>query len=230
MQSSFPFSNLSAEELLQQRTRVMRSTYILLALTLIPTVIGALIAEKIGFRLFARGGWLLYLTYSWITFGLVFLIEWARDSVLGIFLLFVFTFIEGFLLPGMLHYALGYANGGTLIALAAGGTAVIFFVMAAIARVTKRDFSFLERALTTWLLLIILAIFMNLVLNIPTLWVLIAGAVIFVGSLFILSTISGIVNGGETDYVNATLALYVSLLSIFSYLLLALKVLLGKRE
>jgi FtsH-binding integral membrane protein len=145
-------------------------------------------------------------------------------------LLLAFTFMMGLLLAPLLQTALGLSNGGQIIAMAAAGTGVAFFGMAAIATVTKRDFSFLGKFLMVGVIVAMIAIVANLFLQMPALSLTISAVVVLLSTMLILYTLSGIINGGETNYVSATLSLYISIYNIFSSLVQLLMAFTGNRD
>jgi len=154
----------------------------------------------------------------------------ARNSGLGVILLLGFTFVMGVLLGPILQVALKLSNGTEVIGLAAGGTSAIFFVLAGIASTTKRDFSFLGKFLTVGIVLLIIASLANLFFQIPALALALSGVAVLLFSGFLLFDVSRIVNGGETNYVMATLSIYLDIYNLFINLLNILMVLMGNRD
>jgi modulator of FtsH protease len=136
----------------------------------------------------------------------------------------------GLMLSGLLRVALGLTNGGQLIALAGGGTAAVMFVMAGVATTSKRDFSNMGKFLFVALIALLVAVVANLFLQIPALALTISTLAIVLFSAFLLYDLSRIVNGGETNYISATLAVYLSLYNIFANLLSLLMAFTGERE
>jgi len=218
-----------AQDIALQQQRVLRNTYLLLALTMVPTVIGAYIG--IG-----TGG--IIMQYPIVSFfvmlgaviGLQFAIAANRNSGLGVVLLLAMTFILGWWLGPLLAVALSLKNGPQLIGVAAIGTGVIFFVMAGIATTVKKDFSFMGKFLFIGMIVALLAIIANMFLQIPALALTISAIVVVVFSLFLLHDVSRIVNGGETNYIMATTGCYMSLFNIFANLLQILMALSGERD
>ncbi|MCX7179785.1 MAG: Bax inhibitor-1 family protein, partial [Proteobacteria bacterium] len=183
-----------------QQLRVLRNTYFLLALTMVPTVLGALVGVQAGFSFLAGSpviGFLLFLGIAW---GFMWGIERNKNSGLGVALLLGFTFFMGLMLSGMLRVALGFSNGGTLIALAAGGTGAIFVTLAGIASTSKRDFSNLGKFLFAGMILILVAALANAFFQIPILSLVISALAVVIFSAYILFDINSIVRGGETNY------------------------------
>ena len=209
--------------------RVMRNTYLLLALTMVPTVIGAYIGMATGavILMHPMAATLLMLG---AVIGLQFAVIKNRNSSLGVVLLLLMTGILGWWLGPLLSLALKMANGGQLIAYAATGTGVIFFGMGAIATATKRDFSFMGKFLFVGMIALLIAMFANMFLQIPALALTISTLVIVVFSLFLLHDLSRIIRGGETNYIVATTGVYMSLFNIFANLLTILMMLSGNRR
>ncbi|MFA7269052.1 MAG: Bax inhibitor-1/YccA family protein [Sterolibacterium sp.] len=213
-----------------QQHRVLRNTYFLLALSMIPTVLGALIGVQVGFSFFAGSpviGFLLFLGIAW---GFMWGIEKNKNSGLGVALLLGFTFFMGLMLSGLLRVALGFSNGGTLIALAAGGTGAIFVTLAGIASTTKRDFSNIGKFLFAGMILILVAALANAFFQIPLLSLVISALAVVIFSAYILFDINSIVQGGETNYISATLKVYLDIYNIFVNLLSLLMAFTGQRD
>ncbi len=200
------------------RNRVLRNTYTLLAISMVPTVLGALLALKLN--LFAGLSPLISTVVFFVgAFGLMFMVEKNKNSAAGVGFLMLFTFFMGIMLSRILAAVLSLSNGSDIITMAFGGTAVIFAVMASIASTSKRDFSFLGKALFTGVIVVILAAIANIFLAMPALTLAIAAAATVIFSLFILYDVQRIVNGGETNYISATLSLYLNIYNIFTSLL-----------
>jgi FtsH-binding integral membrane protein len=225
-QAGYP---VGAREIALQQNRVLRNTYLLLAVTMVPTVIGAFIG-------ISTGG--IIMQYPIVSFfvmlaaviGLQFAIAANRNSSLGVVLLLAMTFILGWWLGPLLAVALSLKNGPQLIGMAAIGTGVIFFVMAGIATTVKKDFSFMGKFLFVGMIVALLAIIANMFLQIPALALTISAIVVVVFALFLLHDVSRIVNGGETNYIMATTGCYLSLFNIFANLLQLLMALTGERD
>jgi len=217
-------------ELAQQHNRVLRNTYFLLGLTMIPTVLGALAGVQLGFSFLAGSPVMGFLLFLGIAFGFMWGIEKTKNSGMGVALLLGFTFFMGLMLSGMLRVALGFSNGGTLIALAAGGTGAIFVTLAGVASSTKRDFSGIGKFLFAGMILILVAMFANIFFQIPLLSLVISAVAVVVFSAYILYDINNIVHGGETNYISATLKVYLDIYNIFVHLLSLLMALAGQRD
>jgi modulator of FtsH protease len=209
------------------RNKVLRNTYLLLALSMIPTAVGALAGISMHFML---RGWLGPLLFLGVSFGAFFAIEKTKNSPVGVAILLAWTGFMGLWLSQMLQIALRFANGGQLIAIAAGGTAAIFFTLAGIATVTKRDFSFMGKFLMVGLVLTVIASLANLYFQMPALMLTISVVAVLIFSAYILYDVSQIVNGGETNYVTATLQLYLDVYNIFVSLLNLLMAFSGDRR
>jgi modulator of FtsH protease len=218
-----------AGEIALQQNRVLRNTYLLLALTMVPTVIGAMIGMATG-GIIMQHPIISTLVMLGAVIGLQFAIAANRNSGLGVVLLLGMTFLLGWWLGPLLTVALSLRNGPQLVGFAAAGTGVIFFVMAAIATTTKRDFSFMGKFLFVGMIVLLIAMLANMFLQIPALALTISALVIVVFSLFLLHDVSRIVNGGETNYVMATTGVYLSLFNIFANLLHLLMALAGERD
>ena len=219
----------SQEQALQQN-RVLRNTYWLLALSMLPTIVGALVGVEFGFSLFAGSPLISFLVFMGIAFAFMWGIERTKDSAMGVVLLLGFTFFMGLMLSGILRVALGFSNGASLIATAASGTGAIFFTLATVATVTKRDFSSLGKFLFVGVVVILLAALANAFLQIPVLLLTISAIAVLIFSAYILYDISRIVNGGETNYISATLAVYLDVYNVFVSLLNLLMAFGGNRD
>ena len=230
MQTPFQVTGQATQEVALQQNRVLRNTYLLLALSMIPTVVGAFIGVKMGFSLFPGSPVLSFMVFIGIAFAFIWGIERTKNSGVGVALLLGFTFFMGLMLAGILRAALGFSNGGVLIATAAGGTGAIFFTLAGIATVTKKDFSFLGKFLFIGLVILILASLANIFFAVPALALTISTVAVLIFSGYILYYISRIVTGGETNYISATLSVYLDIYNLFVHLLNLLMLLSGRRD
>ena len=203
----------------QSANRVLRNTYMLLALTMVPTVAGALLGVQMQFSFMAGSPFIAFALFLGISFAFFYGIEKNKNNGLGVALLLGFTFFMGLMLSRILQAAPGFSIGGSMIALAAGGTGAIFATMAGIASVSKRDFTNMGKFLTVGLVVVLLAVVANIFLQMPVLHLVISAAVVLLFSGYILYDISNIVRGGETNYVTATLAVYLDVYNVFTSLL-----------
>jgi FtsH-binding integral membrane protein len=165
-----------------------------------------------------------------VMFGLFWGISKNRDNGLGVVLMLALTFFMGLMLGPILQVALHLKNGAQLVGIAAGGTGVIFFSLATIATVTKKDFSFMGKFLFIGLILLIVAMIANMLLQIPVMQLTISAIAVLIFSGFILYDVSRVVTGGETNYVMATLAIYLDIYNLFVNLLSLLMALSGERD
>ena len=215
----------------EQRNRVLRNTYWLLALSMLPTVAGALAGMQFNFiGLFRAAPIMTPLLMFGVMIGSLFVVTRLRNSGWGVIALFGFTFIAGLMLTPILTVAAGFRNGGQLVALSGGLTAAVFFALASYASVTKRDFSFLGKFLFVGLVLLIVASLANIFLQIPVLSVTVSAIAVLIFSLYLLYDLTNIVRGGETNYVMATLNLFLSVYNIFISLLNLLLIFSGQRD
>ena len=210
---------------------MLRNTYWLLALSMLPTVAGAMVGMSLNFiALFKAAPIMTPLLMFGVMIGSLFVVTALRNSVWGVVALLGFTFIAGVMLTPILTVAAGFRNGGQLVALAGGMTAAIFFAMATIATVSKRDFSFLGKFLFIGMILLIVASLANLFFAVPAVSLTISAIAVLIFSLYLLYDISNIVRGGETNYVMATLSVFLSLYNIFISLLNLLLAFSGQRD
>jgi modulator of FtsH protease len=209
----------AAQDFALQQHKVLRNTYMLLALSLIPTIIGAAIGTNVDLSFMRTSPMLSFVAILAIFYGWIYAIERNKQSALGVLLLLGFTLFLGLLLGPLLHRVLGFKNGTELVMMAAGGTAAVFFVMAGIASSTKRDFSGLGSFLAVGAVIIMLGVVASMFMASPILYLVILGAFVLFSSLMILWQVNAIVRGGETNYVSATLTLYISIYNLFSSLL-----------
>ncbi len=215
---------------LAARNRVLRNTYVLLALSMVPTVLGAWIGIRSGFSFFAGSPFIGLLVFMAIAFGFFFAIERFKNSGIGVALLLGFTFFMGLMLSRLVGSVLGMSNGANLVMTAFGGTATIFAVMATVATVSKRDFSGLGKWLFVGFLVILVASIANIWLQMPALMLTVSALAVLIFSAFILVDLQRVVNGGETNYVTATLGIYLSVYNVFTNLLAILGIVGGDRD
>lgn len=224
-QSQQPYTTTHVPSAVQNR--VLRNTYWMLAATMVPTVLGAWIGMSTGFSLFSSSPLISFILFMAIAFGFFWGIERTKHSVVGVYLLLGFTFFMGLMLSRLLSMALGMGNGGQLVAVAAGGTGAIFFGMASLSTVIKRDLTGMSKFLFIGVLLLIVASVANIWLQMPALMLTVSVLAVAIFSIFLLVDLQRIVNGGETNYISATLSVYLSIYNIFSNLLVILMSLFG---
>ena len=214
-----------------QRNVVLRNTYWLLALSMIPTLAGAWFGINYQFSFFPHSPILGLLVYFGVAFGLIAGINANSNSSVGVFLLLVFTGFLGLMLSTLLQAVLRtVSNGGELIMLAAGGTATIFGVLATIATVSKRDFGFLSKFLFIGLALAFIGCLANMFFHIPLFSLTLSGVMVLLFSGYILYDVNSVVTGGETNYIRAALKIYLDLFNLFINLLNILVMLMGNRR
>jgi modulator of FtsH protease len=210
---------------------VLRNTYWLLALSMLPTIAGAFAGMQFNFiGLFKAAPIMTPLLMFAAMLGSLFVVTRLRNSAWGVVALFGFTFVAGLMLTPILTVAGGLRNGGQLVGLAGGMTAAIFFAMAAIATVTKKDFSFMGKFLFVGVILLIVASIANLFFQVPALSVALSGIAVLIFSAYILYDVSNIVRGGETNYIMATMGLFLNVYNIFVSLLNILMFFSGQRD
>jgi modulator of FtsH protease len=212
-----------------ERNRVLRNTYWLLALSLVPTVLGAWVGVTTG--VMARMGvgvsTMIFLVGA---FGLMFAIEKFKNTGTGVALLLGFTFFMGLMLSRLLSAVLGLANGASLIMMAFGGTAVVFFAMASLATAIKRDLSGMGKFLFIGAIMLLVAGLLNLFFQSSALMITLSVIAIGLFSAFMLYDLKRVLDGGETNYVTATLAIYLDMYNVFQSLLALLGIFGGERE
>lgn len=209
--------------------KVLRNTYWLLALTLLPTVLGAWFGIATGISYYLSGG-LGLIFFLAGTFGFVYAIEKNKDSAVGIAFLLGFTFFMGLMLSRLIAMVLGFKNGTELVITAFGGTAGVFFAMASLASVIKRDLSNMAKWLFVGVVVLMIASIINIFIASSTAMLVISVLSIGIFSAFILYDVKRIIDGGETNYISATLALYMNAINIFQSLLMLLGIMGGERE
>ena len=230
LQPNQPVYQSGAGEIALGQQRVLRNTYLLLAITLIPTAIGAAIGTNLNLAFLQASPILSFFAILAVFYGWIYAIERNKDSALGVGLLLGFTLFMGLLLGPLFQSVLGFKNGAQLIMMAAGGTAAVFFGLAGIAASAKRDFSFLSKFLLVGFFVIMLAVIANVFFQSPLAHLVILGMFILFSSAAILWQVNAIVRGGETNYISATLTLYVSIYNIFTSLLQLLGFFGGDRD
>lgn len=213
------------------RQRVLRNTYALLALSMVPTVLGAWAGLAFGFSFFAGSPLIGLLVFMGVAFGFFFAIEKFKNSGVGVLLLLGFTFFMGLMLSRLLGAALNLSNGAQLITMAFGGTGLVFVSMAAWAQTTKRDVTSMGKWLMVGAVVLMVAAIANIWLQLPALHLAVSTLAVVVFSVFIMYDLKRIIDGGETNYVTATLSVYLNVYNVFSSLLqLLMAVAGGDRE
>jgi len=202
----------------EQRNKVLRNTYWLLALSLIPTVLGAWVGLATGITAGLTGG-LGLIVFLGGAFGFMYAIQKTKDSAAGVAVLLGFTFFMGLMLSRLLAMVLGMKNGTGIVMTAFGGTAAIFFVMATLSSVIKRDLSGMGKWLFVGALVIMVGAIVNVFVGSGVGMLVISTLAIGVFSLFMLYDLKRIIDGGETNYISATLALYLDVFNVFQSLL-----------
>ena len=210
--------------------KVLRNTYALLGVSLFPTVIGALMGMSMSWGFAASSPILFMIMTLGGIFGMFFLIQKNKNSSLGVVFLLALTFLLGLMLGPIFQVAFSLSNGGQIVSLAAGGTGAIFLVLAGIAQTSKRDFSFMGKFLMIGLIMLILASLANMFFQVPAASLAISAIAVMIFSGFILYDVNRIVRGGETNYIMATLALYLNIYNLFVNLLYLLMALMGNRD
>jgi len=212
-----------------ERQRVLRNTYWLLALSLLPTVLGAWMGVATGITRSLSGGVGL-IVFMGGAFGFMFAIEKTKNSAAGVPVLLAFTFFMGLMLSRLIAMVLGFQNGSQLIMTAFGGTAGVFFVMASLATVIKRDLSGMGKWLFVGAMVLMVGAIINVFVGSSAGMMAISVAAIGIFSAFMLYDLKQIMDGGETNYISATLALYLDLFNVFQSLLALLGIFGGERD
>ena len=202
----------------QERNRVLRNTYWLLALSLVPTVLGAWLGVATGITRSLTGG-LGLVVFLAGAFGFMFAIERTKDSAAGVGVLLGFTFFMGLMLSRLIALVLGFKNGPELVMTAFGGTAGVFFVMASLSTMIKRDLSGLGKFLFVGAVALVIGSIINVFVGSSTGMLVISVLAILIFSGFMLFDLRRIIDGGETNYITATLALYLDAFNVFQSLL-----------
>jgi len=211
------------------RNRVLRNTYWLLALSLLPTVLGAWVGVATGITA-QMGMGVSLIVFLAGSFGLIYAIERTKESSTGVYVLLAFTFFMGLMLSRLIAQVLGFRNGTSLVMTAFGGTAVVFFAMASMATVIKRDLSGMGKFLFVGALIVFIGFIANFFLQSSALMLTLLVVCLGIFSAFMLYDIKRVVDGGETNYVSATLAIYLDVFNVFQSLLALLGIFGGERD
>jgi modulator of FtsH protease len=193
--------------------KVLKNTYMLLGMTLLFSALTAGISMAVGL---GQGAAMILML---VGFGLLFVVHKTADTSKGLLAIFAFTGVMGASIGPMLSYYLAMPNGPSLVMQALGGTAIVFFGLSAYALTTRKDFSYMGGFLMVGLLVAVVAMIANIFLAIPALSLTISAAVVMIMSGLILFDTSRIVNGGETNYIRATVSLYLNIYNLFIHLL-----------
>ena len=228
LQATYP-GYAGSGALAEQRNRVLRNTYWLLALSMVPTVLGAWVGVSTGI-VASLGMGMSAIVFLGGAFAFMFAIEKTKESSTGVFVLLGFTFFMGLMLSRILAAVLGFANGASLIMTAFGGTAAVFLAMASLASVVKRDLSSMGKFLFVGAILLLVAGLINIFVQSSALMLTLSVVAIGLFSAFMLYDIKRVIDGGETNYVSATLAIYLDIYNVFQSLLALLGIFGGERE
>lgn len=218
-------SSVSTDE----RNRVLRNTYWLLALSMVPTVLGAWIGVSTGIAA-AMGNGLSLIVFLVGAFGFMFAIEKTKNSAAGVPILLAFTFFMGLMLSRLIAAILGLANGAGLIMTAFTGTGLIFLGMATMSTVIKRDLTSMGKWLFIGMIMLFVAGLANFFIQSSALMITLSVLAIGIFSAFILHDLKRVKDGYETNYITATLGVYLSLYNVFQSLLALLGIFGGERE
>jgi len=212
-----------------ERNRVLRNTYWLLAISMLPTVLGAWLGVATGLSYALSGGLGMILFFAG-AFGFIYAIERTKEGSTGVYVLLGFTFFMGIMLSRMIAMVLGFKNGTELVMLAFGGTAGVFFCMASLATVIKRDLSGMGKWLMVGAIVLMVGSIINMFVASSTGMVVISMLAIAIFSAYMLYDVKQVVDGGETNYISATLTLYMDIINVFQSLLALLGIFGGERD
>jgi modulator of FtsH protease len=216
--NTYGFGNSTGATDVVVRNRVLRNTYWLLALSLVPTVLGAWLGVATGITRGLTGGVGLIVFLAG-AFGFMYAIEKTKHSSTGVAVLLGFTFFMGLMLSRLIAMVLGFKNGPSLVMTAFGGTAGVFFVMATLSSVIKRDLSGMGKWLFVGALAIMFGAIINVFVGSSTGMLVISVMAVGIFSAYMLYDLKRIIDGGETNYISATLALYLDIFNVFQSLL-----------
>jgi len=212
-----------------ERNRVLRNTYALLALSMVPTVLGAWVGVALNLAPLFQGflGLILFMA---VAFGFIFAIERTKNSAAGVPVLLGFTFFMGLMMSPLISHTLGFRNGPALIMTAFGGTAGVFFVMATLASVIKRELEGMGKWLMVGTIVLLVGSVINVFVGSSAGMMAISMLAIGIFSFWMLYDLKRIIDGGETNYISATLALYLDIINVFQNLLALLGIFGGERD
>ena len=213
----------------EQRNKVLRNTYLLLAMSMVPTVLGAWLGVAMGITQMLHGmlGMVLFLAGA---FGFIYAIQKTKETAAGVPVLLGFTFFMGLMLSPMINATLGFKNGPQLIMTAFAGTAGVFFAMASVATVIKRDLSGMGKWLFVGTIVLIVGGIINMFVGSTVGMMAMSMAAIGIFSAYMLYDVKRIIDGGETNYISATLALYLDIVNVFQSLLALLGIFGGEKD
>ena len=212
-----------------ERNRVLRNTYWLLALSMVPTVLGAWLGVVTGLSRAMSGGVGL-VVFLVGAFGFMYAIQKTKDTSKGVPVLLAFTLVMGIMLSRMIAMVLGFKNGAELIMTAFGGTAGVFFLMASLSTVIKRDLSSMGKWLFVGAMVLMVGSIINVFVGSSAGMMAISMLAIGIFSAYMLYDIKQIIDGGETNYISATLSLYMDIMNVFQSLLALLGIMGGERD
>jgi modulator of FtsH protease len=213
----------------EERNKVLRNTYLLLAISMVPTVLGAWVGVATGITA-SLSGVLGLVVFLGGAFGFIYAIEKTKNSAAGVPVLLGFTFFMGLMLSRLIAMTLGFKNGAELIMTAFGGTAGVFMVMASLATVIKRDLSGMGKWLFVGTIVLLVGGVINVFVGSSAGMMAMSVAAIGIFSAYMLYDIKQIIDGGETNYISATLALYLDIINVFQSLLALLGIFGGERD
>jgi len=213
----------------EERNRVLRNTYWLLALSMLPTVLGAWLGIETGLSK-VLSGWMGLILILVGGFGFIYAIEKTKNSAAGVPVLLGFTFFMGLMISSLIAAVLGFKNGSSLVMTAFGGTAGVFFVMASLATVIKRDLSGMGKWLFVGAIVMMVGGIINVFVGSSVGMMVISMMGIAIFSAYMLYDIKQIIDGGETNYISATLALYLDIINVFQSLLALLGIMGGEKD
>jgi modulator of FtsH protease len=219
MDESLRTTNLGyAVPSVEQRNRVLRNTYWLLALSMVPTVLGAWLGVATGI-VATMGVGMSFIVFMVGAFGFIYAIEKTKNSAAGVPVLLGFTFFMGVMLSRLIGFVLGMQNGTALIMTAFAGTGLTFFGMATVSTLIKRDLTSMGKFLYVGAVMLLVAIVLNIFVQSSALFVTIAVVMVGIFSAFIVYDLKRVRDGLETNYISATLSIYLDLYNIFQALL-----------
>lgn len=211
------------------RNRVLRNTYWLLAISMVPTVLGAWLGVATGLS-YALSGGLGLIVFLVGAFGFIYAIERTKNSAAGVPVLLGFTFFMGIMLSRLIAMVLGFKNGTELVMTAFGGTAGVFFMMASLSTMIKRDLSGMAKWLYVGAIVLMVGSLINVFVGSSAGMMVISMLSIAIFSAYMLYDIKEIIDGGETNYISATLSLYLDIINVFQSLLALLGIFGGERD